>query len=272
MNKFYIISFINGIFYKLILRSIIFFISLLPVSLLIFSESGFKALLFPLLIIWIPFSIVILTGIVLKAHPTIKNAEIESGSMAYFVWLNKNLIHEIVSSSSFLNNFTNRIDFLKIFYYRLCGFQNPLLVIMAPNVKFLDPYLLTLGKKVFIGYGTIISGHIIQGRKLCVDFVNIGNNVRIGASCFISCGVEIQDNTMIGFGVKIGSNCKIGKNVIISSETVLDDGVIIEDNVIVGKFSIIGKKSKICSKSVLPFNSIVPPRSRIERLKIKMAV
>jgi len=267
MYKSYIFNFINSIFYKLILRSIILFISILPLSYLVFSNSSYKIILFPLLIIWIPFSIIILTGIILKLHPTIKNEKIETGTKKFFFWLNKNFIHEFICSSSYLNNLTNRIDFLKIFYYKLCGFANPLLVIIAPDVKFLDPYLLVLGKKIFIGYGTIISGHMIQGKKLIVDYVKIADNVRIGASCFISCGVEIQENTMIGFGVKIGSNCKIGRNVIISSETIIDDNVIIEDNVIIGKFCIIGKNSSIKYKSVLSFNQIIKPRSIIDLVK-----
>ncbi|EHQ26562.1 DapH/DapD/GlmU-related protein [Mucilaginibacter paludis] len=256
-------------FYKLILRSLIIFLSLLPLSYVIFSNSTHKIILFPLLLISTPFSIIILTGILLKIHPTIKNEAIEPGTKKFFYWLNKNFIHEFVCSSSFLNNLTNRIDFLRIFYYKLCGIKNPLLVIIAPDVKFLDPYLLVLGKKIFIGYGTIISGHIIQGRKLLVDYVKIGDNVRIGASCFISCGVEIQESTMIGFGVKIGSNCKIGKNVIISSETTIDDNVIIEDNVIIGKFCIVGKNSIIKNKSVVSFNQIIKPRSIIDFRKNK---
>lgn len=217
-----------------------------------------------MLIIWIPFSIVILTGIILRLHPTIKNEKIEPGSKKFFFWLNKNFIHEFVCSSSFLNNLTNRIDILRVFYYKLCGIKNPLLVIIAPDVKFLDPYLLDLGNKVFIGFGTIISGHIIQAGKLVVDYVKISDNVRIGASCFISCGVDIKEGANIGFGVKIGSNCKIGKNVIISSETIIDDNVTIEDNVIIGKFCIIGKNSIIKNKSVVSFNQVIRPRSVID--------
>ncbi|MEO6524259.1 MAG: DapH/DapD/GlmU-related protein [Mucilaginibacter sp.] len=213
---------------------------------------------------------IVLTGIVLKLHPKINNEKIESGSKKFFFWLNKNFIHEFVCSSSFLNNLTNRIDILRLIYYKLCGVKNPLFVIIAPDVKFLDPYLLVLGKKIFIGYGTIISGHIIQGGKLIVDYVKIGDNVRIGASCFIACGVEIQESTMIGFGVKIGSNCKIGKNVIISSETIIDDNVIIEDNVVIGKFCIIGKNSILKYKSVLSFNQIIKPRSIIDFGKKQM--
>lgn len=264
MNNFYLTSFINGLIYKFFIRIVLFFLSILPLSFAIFTTFDSKIVIFPFFIILIPFLIIILTGLLLILHRNIKTGEIELGSKSYFYWLNKNLIHETICSSSFLNNLANRVDFIKLIYYKLCGFKNPQLVIIAPEVKFLDPYLLEIGKKVFIGYGTIISGHIIQGKKLFVKNVIIKDNVRIGASCFISCGVEIGENSQIGFGVKIGSNCKIGKNVIISSEAMIDENVLIEDNSYIGKCTIIGKNSTIKYKNIVSFNETIKPKTIVD--------
>src|SRR5207302_890184 len=189
-----------------------------------------------------------------------RNGSAEIFSRAYFTWLRRNLLYEIIISSTFLNNTVNRIDLVKPLYYKLAGCANPYLVIIAPGVTLLDPDRLIFGKETFIGFNSMISGHIIKGNRLVIRNVALGDHVKIGSGCIISCGVTIGDNTRIDFGVTLGTNCTIGKNVTIFAETKIDDDVMIEDGAIVGKFCKIGKKAAIRKGAFVKSFEIIEPR------------
>jgi UDP-3-O-[3-hydroxymyristoyl] glucosamine N-acyltransferase len=211
-----------------------------------------------------PFIIIITTGVLMMIHPKQKDGPAAIFSAGYFTWLRRNLLHEIITCSMFLNNTLNRIDFMKAIYYKLAGAANPYLVIIAPNVFFLDPDRVVFGKQTFIGFNTLIAGHIIKGNRLLIQPVKLGDYVKIGSGCVVSCGVSIGHNSKIDFGVTIGTNCQIGKDVTIFAETKIDDGVTIEDRAIVGKFCKIGKKATIREGAFVESFGVIRPRQVYE--------
>jgi acetyltransferase-like isoleucine patch superfamily enzyme len=76
--------------------------------------------------------------------------------------------------------------------------------------ELMDPWALTIGKNVNIGYGTVITAHIQEFDYIMVDPVIIEDNVMIGAHSAISCGVHIKKGaylepyTVVKPGVVIG--------------------------------------------------------------------
>ncbi|SRR6266446_2595587 len=250
MRKSFLLTLINGFLYKFLIRYLIYLIGTLPFVVAVTALSGSRnrvteVVILSLSIVTAPVIIIITTGLVIFFHPKQKDGIVKTFSRDYFTWLRRNLLHEIITNSSFLNNSLNRIDLLKFLYYQLAGLTNPFLIIIAPHVLLLDPDRLICGKETFIGVNSLITGHIIKGDRLLIQTVHLGHQVKIGSACVISCGVKIGDGTRIDFGVSIGTNCKIGRNVIILRETKIDDNVTIEDSVVVGKFCKIGRKAVI---------------------------
>jgi acetyltransferase-like isoleucine patch superfamily enzyme len=269
MDRKFFILLVNGLIYKFIIRFSVYLLGVLPLLLTIALLPGLLSLfnrvaLLCLCVLLAPFIIIITTGLLTAIHPRQKDGPAVIFSSAYFTWLRRNLLHEIITCSTFLNNTLNRIDFVKAIYYRLAGAANPYLVIIAPNVFFLDPDRMVFGKQNFIGFNTMIAGHIIKGNRLLIQPVVLGDAVKIGAGCVISCGVSIGDNSKIDFGVTIGTNCRIGKDVTIFGETKIDDDVTIEDGAIVGKFCKIGKKATVREKAFVESFGVIKPRQVYE--------
>jgi len=61
-----------------------------------------------------------------------------------------------------------------------------------------DPYLLSLSDDSIIGFGVLILGHEIVGKKIILKRIKIGSRVTIGANSIISPGVIIEDDVIVG--------------------------------------------------------------------------
>lgn len=251
MNTFKVL--IIRFLFVFLLRFLVYSISILPLCyVLAFQENGLTKLFLILVSVLIcPFLIILISGIVYAITPDIKLGTYPVFSLPYVKWLFKDLTANIVISSSILNNIANRVDFIKIVFYRLLGVKNTKYLIIASDVYLLDINRFVFHNAIFIGTSTVISGHSIKNGKLVLTMGSIGNNVKIGAFCRIAQGVKIGDNTIIGFGVNIGSNCIIGNNVVIHDAAMLDENIIIEDNSVIGKKCLIGKKVNIKKKSYI---------------------
>lgn len=108
-----------------------------------------------------------------------------------------------------------RMTFLTKLFYLIVGCR------MGKNVQLNtwtlpDAYLLTLGDNVVVGARSEIVCHIFQGNMLTLKEVMIGDNTLVGVHCYISTGVEIGKNCIIGLktlvrrDTKIPDNSKIG--------------------------------------------------------------
>lgn len=106
------------------------------------------------------------------------------------------------------------MSFLGNIFFRLLGAKMGKNAFI--NTWFLnDAYLLEIGDNVVIGGKTDISCHTIEGGRLILQPVKIGNDTLIGQHCYISPGVTI------GASCVIGQYSFIRKNKVIPDRSVL---------------------------------------------------
>ncbi len=73
----------------------------------------------------------------------------------------------------------------------------------------IDAELVDIGDRSFIGLGTTILSHSIDGDTIEIARVNIGKDVLVGAHTLINCGVEIGDGAIIAGGSVLRKHQKI---------------------------------------------------------------
>lgn len=74
----------------------------------------------------------------------------------------------------------------------------------------LDPPLTRIGSNSIVGHDAVIFSHVIEGDKLELRAVHIGNNVTIGATAVIMAGVRIGDRSIISAGAVVTKDSQIG--------------------------------------------------------------
>lgn len=76
----------------------------------------------------------------------------------------------------------------------------------------LDPPLTELGTNCLIGHDAVLFSHIIEGRRLALARIQVGDNVTIGATAVIMPGVSIGDGAIIAAGSVVLKGTQIGRN------------------------------------------------------------
>lgn len=74
----------------------------------------------------------------------------------------------------------------------------------------LDPALTEIGSNSIVGHDAVIFAHVIEGERLELQPVRIGNNVTIGATAVIMAGVQIGDGSIISAGAVVTKDSCIG--------------------------------------------------------------
>jgi len=74
----------------------------------------------------------------------------------------------------------------------------------------LDPPLTRIGSNTVIGHDAVIFAHVIEGRRLELKAVQIGNTVTIGAKAVVMAGVRIGDNAIVSTGAVVTKDTRIG--------------------------------------------------------------
>ncbi|MEM1658947.1 MAG: hypothetical protein QXK94_07950 [Candidatus Jordarchaeales archaeon] len=72
-----------------------------------------------------------------------------------------------------------------------------------------DPPLIEMGDGSYAGWGAIIAGHVMDGKKLWLKRVKIGRNVMIGGYTIVFPGAEIGDEAVIGAMSLVPKDAKI---------------------------------------------------------------
>lgn len=72
-----------------------------------------------------------------------------------------------------------------------------------------DPFLLTIGSNVVVGGQTDISCHTFKNGYLILKEITIGDNTLIGAHCYISPGVKIGKDCVLGLKTFVRDNKNI---------------------------------------------------------------
>ena len=74
----------------------------------------------------------------------------------------------------------------------------------------LDPPLTRVGNNCIIGHDAVLFSHAIEGRRLSLSAIRIGNEVTIGATAVIMSGGTIGDGAMVSAGAVVTKDSRIG--------------------------------------------------------------
>lgn len=72
-----------------------------------------------------------------------------------------------------------------------------------------DPYMVTIGNGVVLGFGSLVSGNVIYGGKLICGKVNIHAGATVGVNSVILPGTDVGDNAVIAGGSYVLPGTKI---------------------------------------------------------------
>lgn len=73
----------------------------------------------------------------------------------------------------------------------------------------LDPPLTYIGSNTIIGHDAVVFAHVIEGARLELKAVHIGNTVTIGAKAVVMAGVHIGDNAIVSTGAVVTKDTQI---------------------------------------------------------------
>jgi acetyltransferase-like isoleucine patch superfamily enzyme len=74
----------------------------------------------------------------------------------------------------------------------------------------LDPPHVVIGDNTLLGQDSVVYAHVIEGTRLELHRVRIGNQVTIGANAVVMPGVEIGDGAIVAAGAVVTKGTKIG--------------------------------------------------------------
>ncbi len=73
-----------------------------------------------------------------------------------------------------------------------------------------DPSFVTMGKNCIIGQSAQIIPHAIEGERLAMYPISLGDNVTVGANAIIFADVVIGSNVIIAAGAVVSKGARIG--------------------------------------------------------------
>lgn len=74
----------------------------------------------------------------------------------------------------------------------------------------LDPPLTEFGANCIIGHDAVLFCHAIEGRHFTLSRIRVGDNVTIGATAVVMCGVTIGDGAIVSAGAIVLKDTQIG--------------------------------------------------------------
>jgi serine acetyltransferase len=72
-----------------------------------------------------------------------------------------------------------------------------------------DPFLVTLGDRVILGNGSLVSGNVIANGKITIGEVRIGSDSTVGANAIVLPGCEIGDSALVMSGAMLNPKSKV---------------------------------------------------------------
>ncbi|MEJ7668037.1 MAG: DapH/DapD/GlmU-related protein [Casimicrobiaceae bacterium] len=74
----------------------------------------------------------------------------------------------------------------------------------------LDPPLTEFGANCIVGHDAVLICHVIEGTRFALSRIRVGDNVTIGASAVIMCGVSIGDGAIVSASAVVPKDTQIG--------------------------------------------------------------
>ncbi len=143
--------------------------------------------------------------IFLVAMP-LQEGEIAEGSKAEFS-AQVNILFYLILFNSLIRTHFLPVPLLRLVYLAL-GARLGHNTYSAGTI--LDPPLTHIGDNCIIGHDAVLFSHAIEGRRLSLASIRIGNNVTIGATAVVMSGVVIGDGAIVSAGAVVTKDCRIG--------------------------------------------------------------
>ncbi len=116
-------------------------------------------------------------------------------------------------------------------YFRAMGMTLHWTTHISPGARVISPSLLRLGRNVFLGEGTYVSGHLSVGDRMMSAPVIIHEGANVGAHSNVGPGVQIGARTKVGAMVDVAPDARIGQDVHIFPRCHIGMGAVIGDGV-----------------------------------------
>lgn len=78
----------------------------------------------------------------------------------------------------------------------------------------LDPALVEFGANCVVGHDAVLFSHVIEGRRLALYRIRVGNNVTIGAGAVVMPGVSVDCDATVSVGSVVLKGTQIGRGEI----------------------------------------------------------
>lgn len=117
---------------------------------------------------------------------------------------------------------------------------------MSSDVVLLDPYGVTIGEGTILGFGVVVSGHMVVDDGLSIADVRIGSKV------------EAASEVRIGPGVTIGDRVQLGPSVIVGPLSTIGDDARVGMRASLGSKVQVGARAKIAPHVFVPNGTVIP--------------
>ena len=136
----------------------------------------------------------------------LKEGEVREGSRDEFV-AQVNILFYLVLFNSLIRTHFLPVPLLRLVYLAL-GARLGRNSYSAGVI--LDPPLTQMGADCIVGHDAVLFSHAIEGRRLSLSAIRIGDRVTIGATAVIMSGVTIGDDAMVSAGAVVIKDTRIG--------------------------------------------------------------
>src|SRR3990172_6680843 len=114
-----------------------------------------------------------------------------------YAWMAGTRLVQILIRSPF-HALVNENAFFRHLFYRGMGADVHSTLLLGNRVKIPDPWFIKAGRHVHIGDEAVISGHKVEHNTVTLDWVEIGDNVLIGARAIVFPGVKVGNGAIVG--------------------------------------------------------------------------
>jgi len=132
----------------------------------------------------------------------VQEGEVDINSSEALPWIVGQSLLLIVQRSPF-GRYIKDFCLPRHVFYRALGAETHWTMFLGGGASMLDPWALEVGRNVTIGACSLVSGHTIEGDKLSVKKVRIGDGATIGMLSVILPGVSIGEGAIVGAGAVV---------------------------------------------------------------------
>jgi carbonic anhydrase/acetyltransferase-like protein (isoleucine patch superfamily) len=110
---------------------------------------------------------------------------------------------------SFLRGYVLELAPQRYLFYRMLGAKIDPTALFGGKATLTDPWALEIGARATIGAESFIAGHAVEGPKLTVRRVRIGEEATVGMRAVVMPGAEIGRGAIIAAGAVLAKNAVV---------------------------------------------------------------